>query len=49
MHPISPTVLSEMRQLDGERQSLVYDRYHELIDATDTISTVSWSPARVFD
>ncbi|KAI9461585.1 Vps51/Vps67-domain-containing protein [Lactarius psammicola] len=31
-------LLTEMRQLDGERQSLVYNHHHELIDATDTIS-----------
>jgi hypothetical protein len=31
----------EMRQLDSERQSLVYNHHHELIDATDTISAVS--------
>jgi hypothetical protein len=36
-----------MRQLDGERQSLVYNHHHELIDATDTISAVSSSPARL--
>lgn len=31
---------SEIRQLDGERQSLVYNRHHELIAASDTISAV---------
>jgi len=31
----------EMRQLDTERQSLVYNHHHELIAATDTISDVS--------
>ena len=31
----------EMRQLDSERQALVYNHHHELIDATDTISAVS--------
>jgi vacuolar protein sorting-associated protein 51 len=30
----------DMRQLDGERQSLVYNHHHELIAATDTISAV---------
>jgi len=30
-----------MRQLDSERQALVYNHHHELIDATDTISAVS--------
>ena len=29
-----------MRQLDSERQSLVYNHHHELIAATDTISAV---------
>lgn len=33
-------LLTEMRQLDGERQSLVYNHHHELIDATDTISAM---------
>ncbi|TNY21674.1 Vps51/Vps67-domain-containing protein, partial [Rhodotorula diobovata] len=28
---------SEIRELDGERQSLVYNHHHELIDASDTI------------
>jgi vacuolar protein sorting-associated protein 51 len=31
----------EMRQLGNERQALVYNHHHELIDATDTISAVS--------
>lgn len=30
----------EMKQLDSERQALVYNHHHELIDATDTISAV---------
>lgn len=33
--------LSEIRQLDSERQSLVYNHHHELIAASDTISAVS--------
>ncbi|KAF8486037.1 Vps51/Vps67-domain-containing protein [Russula ochroleuca] len=33
-------LLTEMRQLDSERQSLVYNHHHELIDATDTISAM---------
>ena len=41
---ISLTSLPEMRQLDGERQSLVYNHHHELIDASDTLSAVSRSP-----
>ena len=36
--------LSEIRQLDGERQSLVYNRHHELIAASDTISAVRHLP-----
>ncbi|TDL25677.1 hypothetical protein BD410DRAFT_603991 [Rickenella mellea] len=31
---------SEIRQLDSERQSLVYNHHHELIAASDTISTI---------
>jgi len=42
LHAVWP----EMRQLDGERQSLVYNHHHELIDATDTISGVSRLVAR---
>jgi hypothetical protein len=30
----------EIRQLNGERQSLVYNHHHELIAASDTISAV---------
>lgn len=30
----------EIRQLDGERQSLVYNHHHELIAASDTIRAV---------
>ncbi|TFY54255.1 hypothetical protein EVG20_g9779 [Dentipellis fragilis] len=33
-------LLTEMRQLDSERQSLVYNHHHELIAATDTISAM---------
>jgi vacuolar protein sorting-associated protein 51 len=33
--------ISEIRQLDGERQSLVYNHHHELIAASDTIRAVS--------
>ncbi|KAH9987313.1 Vps51/Vps67-domain-containing protein, partial [Russula compacta] len=33
-------LLTEMRQLDSERQSLVYNHHRELIDATDTISAM---------
>jgi hypothetical protein len=31
---------TEIRELDGERQSLVYNHHHELIDASDTIKKV---------
>ncbi|KAF8307726.1 hypothetical protein DL93DRAFT_2064620 [Clavulina sp. PMI_390] len=31
------TISEEIRQLDGERQSLVYNHHHELIGASDTI------------
>jgi len=31
-------LLAEIRQLDSERQSLVYNHHHELIAASDTIS-----------
>lgn len=30
----------EIRELDSERQSLVYNHHHELIAASDTISAV---------
>ncbi|GAA5861422.1 hypothetical protein JCM1840_005363 [Sporobolomyces johnsonii] len=30
-------LLNEIRELDGERQSLVYNHHHELIEASDTI------------
>ena len=39
----------EMRQLDSERQALVYNHHHELIDATDTISAVSLLVTRRFN
>lgn len=34
-------LLSEIRELDGERQSLVYNHHHELIAASETIKKVS--------
>ena len=37
--------ISEMRELDSERQSLVYNHHHELIAASDTIAAVSPVPA----
>ncbi|KAF8959525.1 Vps51/Vps67-domain-containing protein [Flammula alnicola] len=33
-------LLTEIRQLDSERQSLVYNHHHELIAASDTISAM---------
>ena len=33
-------LLSEVRELDSERQSLVYNHHHELIAASDTIAAV---------
>ncbi|KAG1744009.1 Vps51/Vps67-domain-containing protein [Suillus paluster] len=33
-------LLTEIRQLDGERQSLVYNHHHELIAASDTIAAM---------
>lgn len=33
-------LLSEIRQLDNERQSLVYNHHHELIAASDTIGAM---------
>jgi len=33
-------LLTEIRQLDSERQSLVYNHHHELIAASDTIATM---------
>ena len=34
------SLVVEIRQLDGERQSLVYNHHHELIAASDTIRAV---------
>lgn len=34
------TKRTEIRQLDSERQSLVYNHHHELIAASDTIAAV---------
>jgi len=33
-------LLSEIRQLDSERQALVYNHHHELIAASDTIAAM---------
>ena len=40
LHFIDISSISEIRQLDSERQSLVYNHHHELIAASDTISSV---------
>ena len=32
--------LADIRELDSERQALVYNHHHELIDASDTIRKV---------
>lgn len=34
-------LLTEIRELDGERQSLVYNHHHELVSATETIGKVN--------
>jgi len=33
-------LLTEIRQLESERQSLVYNHHHELIEASDTIAAM---------
>ncbi|EIW84241.1 hypothetical protein CONPUDRAFT_119943 [Coniophora puteana RWD-64-598 SS2] len=33
-------LMSEIKQLDGERQALVYNHHHELIAASDTIAAM---------
>jgi vacuolar protein sorting-associated protein 51 len=37
---LTSSLVPEVRQLDGERQSLVYNHHHELIAASDTIRAV---------
>ena len=37
---VTSDVAIEIRQLDSERQSLVYNHHHELIAANDTIAAV---------
>lgn len=34
-------LLTEIRELDGEKQSLVYNHHHELVSASETIGKVS--------
>jgi len=34
------SIIPEIRQLEGEKQSLVYNHHHELIAASDTIRAV---------
>ncbi|EGF98813.1 uncharacterized protein MELLADRAFT_76017 [Melampsora larici-populina 98AG31] len=36
-------IVSEIRELDGERQSLVYNHHHELVDASVTIGKMKTS------
>lgn len=36
-------IISEIRELDGERQSLVYNHHHELVDASVTIGKMKTS------
>jgi hypothetical protein len=40
--------IAEIRQLDSDRQSLVYNHHHELIAASDTIGAVSQAAQRLF-
>jgi hypothetical protein len=40
--------IAEIRQLDSDRQSLVYNHHHELIAASDTIGAVSQVAQRFF-
>jgi hypothetical protein len=39
-------LLTEIRELDGERQSLVYNHHHELVSATETIGKVNTEYSR---
>ena len=36
---------ADIRELDSERQSLVYNHHHELIAASDTIAAVRINPS----
>lgn len=40
-------LLTEIRELDGERQSLVYNHHHELVAASETIRKVSFFSRRL--
>jgi hypothetical protein len=40
LHVVLVFLRAEMRELDSERQSLVYNHHHELIAASDTIAAV---------
>jgi len=37
--------LNDIKELDSERQALVYNHHHELIDASDTIKKVCHPPS----
>ncbi|KDQ54151.1 hypothetical protein JAAARDRAFT_413073 [Jaapia argillacea MUCL 33604] len=40
-------ILSEIRQLGSERQSLVYNHHHQLIAESDTIAAVDEDSSRI--
>lgn len=40
------SLLTEIRELDGERQSLVYNHHHELVSASETMKRVRAVPNR---
>ncbi|WAR61851.1 hypothetical protein PtB15_12B543 [Puccinia triticina] len=40
-------LMSEIRELDGERQSLVYNHHHELVEASETIDKMKSSSQRL--
>lgn len=37
---VANKLIAEVRELDGERQSLVYNHHHELVEASATIGKV---------
>lgn len=40
-------LISEIRELDGERQSLVYNHHHELVEASETIDKMNHSSLKL--
>ncbi|PLW10757.1 hypothetical protein PCANC_24052 [Puccinia coronata f. sp. avenae] len=40
-------LMSEIRELDGERQSLVYNHHHELVEASETIDKMKSSSQKL--